>query len=90
LAEGNKRDCMPSGHVAIALTVLFLSYHYARLLFYLFCPIVGALILSTVYLRYHYVIDLFAGAALAAGCSIIGPRLYRWWEAGGGREKREA
>ena len=69
LVENNKRDCMPSGHVAIALLFLFLSYRYARLLFYLFCPIAGALILSTVYLRYHYVIDLFAGAALAAGCS---------------------
>jgi membrane-associated phospholipid phosphatase len=90
LVEGNQRDCMPSGHVAIALLVLFLSYRYARLLFYLFCPIVGALILSTVYLRYHYVIDLFAGAALAAGCSLIGPRLYRWLKAGGGQEKREA
>ncbi|MCX5890303.1 MAG: phosphatase PAP2 family protein [Deltaproteobacteria bacterium] len=88
--EGNHRDCMPSGHVAIALIVLFLSYHYARRLFYLFCPIVGALILSTVYLRYHYVIDLFAGALLAAGCSLIGPRLYRWWATGGGQEKREA
>ena len=81
---------MPSGHTAIALLVLFLSYRYARLLFYLFCPIVAALILSTVYLRYHYVIDLFAGAALAAGCSLIGPPLYRWLEARGGREKREA
>ena len=90
LLENNKRDCMPSGHTAIGLIVLFLSYRYARLLFYLFCPIVAALILSTVYLRYHYVIDLFAGAALAAGCSIIGPRLYRWWEGGGGQEKREA
>jgi membrane-associated phospholipid phosphatase len=88
--EGNKRDCMPSGHTAIALLVLFLSYRYARLLFYLFCPIVGALILSTVYLRYHYVIDIFAGAALAVGCGIIGPRLYRWLKAGGGREKIEA
>jgi len=90
LLENNQRDCMPSGHTAIGLIVLFLSYRYARLLFYLFCPIVAALILSTVYLRYHYVIDLFAGAALAAGCSIIGPRLYRWWEGGGGQEKREA
>jgi len=87
--EGNQRDCMPSGHTAIALLVLFLSYRHARLLFYLFCPIVGALILSTVYLRYHYVIDLFAGAALAAGCSLFGPRLYRLWVAGGGRGKRE-
>ena len=81
---------MPSGHTAIALLVLFLSYRYARLLFYLFCPIVSALIFSTVYLRYHYVIDLFAGAALAVGCSIIGPRLYRWLKAGDGQEKREA
>ena len=90
LVENNKRDCMPSGHTVIAVIVLFLSYRYARVLFYLFCPIAGALILSLVYLRYHYVIDLFAGAALAAGCSIIGPRLYRWWEGGGGQEKREA
>jgi len=88
--ENNQRDCMPSGHTAIGLIVLFLAYRYARLLFYLFCPIVTALILSTVYLRHHYVIDLFAGAALAVGCSLIGPRLYRWWEAAGGREKREA
>jgi membrane-associated phospholipid phosphatase len=88
--ENNKRDCMPSGHAAIGLIVLPLSYRYARRLFYLFCPIVGALILSTVYLRYHYVIDVLAGATLAAGCSIIGPRLYRWWEAGGGQGTREA
>ena len=81
---------MPSGHTVIALIVLSLSYRYARVLFYLFCPIVGALILSLVYLRYHYVIDLFAGAALAAGCSIIGPRSSRGWEGGGGQEKREA
>jgi membrane-associated phospholipid phosphatase len=90
LMENNKRDCMPSGHTAIGLIVLALSYRYARLLFYIFCPIVAALILSTVYLRYHYVIDLFAGAALAAGCNLIGPRLYRWWEAAGDREKKEA
>ena len=88
--ENNTRDCMPSGHTAIGLIVLYLSYRYARLLFYIFCPIVAALILSTVYLRHHYVIDVIAGAALAAGCAIIGPRLYRWWEGGGGQEEREA
>ncbi len=88
--ENNTRDCMPSGHTAIGLIVLYLSYRYARLLFYLFCPIVAALILSTVYLRHHYVIDLIAGAMLAAGCGIIGPRLYLWWEGGGGQEKRGA
>lgn len=75
--EHNKRDCMPSGHTQIVLMVLFLTHPYERFLFYIFVPIICGLILSTVYLRYHYVIDLFVGAAFAVGCAIIAPRLYR-------------
>jgi membrane-associated phospholipid phosphatase len=78
--EHNKRDCMPSGHTQIVLMVLYLAHRYERVLFYLFFPIICGLILSTVYLRYHYVIDLFAGVAFAAICIIIGPCLYRWWK----------
>ena len=70
---------MPSGHTQIVLMVLFLAHRYEKFLFYIFFPIICGLILSTVYLRYHYVIDLFAGVALAIGCMIVGPRLYRWW-----------
>jgi membrane-associated phospholipid phosphatase len=77
--EHNKRDCMPSGHTQIVLMVLFLANRYERFLFYIFLPIICGLILSTVYLRYHYVIDLFVGAAFAVGCAIVAPRLYRWW-----------
>jgi hypothetical protein len=77
--EHNKRDCMPSGHTQIVLIALFLAHRYEKFLFYLFSPIICALILSTVYLRYHYVIDLFAGVALAIGCMIVGPLLHRWW-----------
>jgi membrane-associated phospholipid phosphatase len=77
--EHNKRDCMPSGHTQIVLIALFLAHRYEKFLFYLFFPIICALILSTVYLRYHYVIDLFAGVALAIGCMIVGPLLHRWW-----------
>ena len=77
--EHNKRDCMPSGHTQIVLIVLYLAHRYEKFLFYIFFPIICGLILSTVYLRYHYVIDLFVGAAFAVGCLIIGPRLYRWW-----------
>lgn len=88
--EHNKRDCMPSGHTQIVLIVLYLSYRYERFLFYLFFPLVCGLILSTVYLRYHYVVDLFVGAAFAVGCMVIGPRLYRWWtKLEGGRRKVE-
>ena len=77
--EHNKRDCMPSGHTQIVLIALFLAHRYEKFLFYLFFPIICALILSTVYLRYHYVIDLFAGVALAIGCMIVGSLLHRWW-----------
>jgi membrane-associated phospholipid phosphatase len=81
--EHNKRDCMPSGHTQIVLIALYLAYRYEKFLFYLFIPIICALILSTVYLRYHYVIDLFAGGALAIGCMIFGPLLYSWWKVEG-------
>ena len=79
LLEHNKRDCMPSGHTQMVLICLFLAHRYEKFLFYLFFPIICGLILSTVYLRYHYVIDLLVGAAFAVGCMIVGPRLYRWW-----------
>jgi membrane-associated phospholipid phosphatase len=78
--EHNKRDCMPSGHTQIVLIVLYLAHRYERVLFYLFFPIICGLILSTVYLRYHYVIDLFVGSTFALGCIIAAPRLYRWWK----------
>ena len=77
--EHNKRDCMPSGHTQIALTVLYLAHRYEKVIFYLFFPIVCGLVLSTVYLRYHYVIDLVAGIALAIGSMAVGPLLYEWW-----------
>ena len=77
--EHNKRDCMPSGHTQMVLMVLYLTYRYERFLCYLYIPVICGLILSTVYLRYHYVIDLLVGAAFAIGCTIVAPRLYRWW-----------
>ena len=83
--EHNKRDCMPSGHTQIVLMVLYLAHRYERLLFYIFLPVICGLILSTLYLRYHYVVDLLAGGAAAVGCIMFGPRLYEWWGRAGQR-----
>ena len=77
--EHNKRDCMPSGHTQIVLMVLFLAYRCERILFSIFLPIVCGLILSTIYLRYHYVIDILVGIGLAIGAVIFGRHLHRWW-----------
>jgi hypothetical protein len=78
--EHNKRDCMPSGHTQLALTVLYLANRYERKVFYVFLPFVCGLIFSTIYLRYHYVIDLFVGTAIALCTMAVGPRLYEWWD----------
>lgn len=79
LIAHNKRDVMPSGHTQMSLIVLFLAYRYHRTIFYIYLPIVWGLILSTVYLRYHYVIDLFVGSLTAWICMFVGLRLFRWW-----------
>jgi membrane-associated phospholipid phosphatase len=80
--EGIKRDAFPSGHTAIALIVLFLSYKFEKKLFLLFLPFVAALVFSTVYLRYHYVVDVLAGIALTALTLLMGDAYY------GYRQKR--
>lgn len=80
--EGIKRDAFPSGHTAVALTVLYLASRFERRLFRLFLPLVCALIFSTVYLRYHYVVDVVAGVLLALITIVIGEKYY------GYREKR--
>ncbi|MBF0558820.1 MAG: phosphatase PAP2 family protein [Nitrospirae bacterium] len=65
LLEGIKRDAFPSGHTAIALTSLFLSYRYDRTLFrWMLVPVI-LLVPATVYCRYHYAVDVVAGAILA-------------------------
>lgn len=64
--EGITRDCFPSGHTELTILILFYSYRFHRPTFWWVLPAGSALIVSTVYLRYHYVIDVIAGVALAA------------------------
>ena len=59
--------------------VLHLAYRYERILFYPFLPLIAGLIVSTIYLRYHYVVDLMVGVVIAAGCLAIGFRIHAWW-----------
>ena len=56
----------PSSHVAIAALVLYYTVRYARTAAWVVGPLVISLIVSTVYCRYHYAIDVVAGLAAAA------------------------
>jgi membrane-associated phospholipid phosphatase len=79
--EGNQRDCFPSGHTQTVLISLWFAFKYNRTLFRVYLPISIALIFSTVYLRYHYVIDVFAGFAAAGITLLLVAELWRRWSA---------
>jgi membrane-associated phospholipid phosphatase len=76
-AEAIKHDCFPSGHTALSLVCLFAAKREgSRAGFLTLLPFVALLVFSTVYLRYHYVIDVLAGVALAWAVLRFGPRLH--------------
>jgi membrane-associated phospholipid phosphatase len=76
--EHNKTDAFPSGHTAVALVTLVYAWKSReKVLSRILAPAVLALIVSTVYLRYHYVIDVIAGVLLAALTVLIAPKTYR-------------
>lgn len=78
--EGIKSDAFPSGHTAVTLVVLYAAYKFQKNLFWFFLPVVMALLVSTVYLRYHYVIDVIAGILLFVFTIYAGEKFYNWWE----------
>ncbi len=74
--EHTKLDVFPSGHTMIAAAVLFVAFRRARDVFWWLLPVATCLILSTVYCRYHYVVDVLAGLALAIATVPAGDALY--------------
>jgi membrane-associated phospholipid phosphatase len=75
--ENIQWDAFPSGHVGIALVYLHFAFRYFRRIFYVSCFVVLLLILSTVYLRYHYVVDVLGGVILY-GIVMGTDRAMRW------------
>lgn len=74
--ERSKLDVFPSGHTMIAVAVLLVAWRRRRPAFWRLLPFASGLVASTVYCRYHYVIDLVAGTALAFLVVPVGDRLY--------------
>lgn len=69
--EFNKRDCFPSGHTGITLIVLYYAHAHHKKLFAALLPVGMLLIMATVFLRLHYVIDVIFGFVLAALAILI-------------------
>ena len=72
------RDCMPSGHTMLTITNIVLAFGNRSKLRWLFVVIGGSLVFSTVYLRYHYVVDVVVGALLVVVCMPLEAPVNRW------------
>jgi membrane-associated phospholipid phosphatase len=66
----------PSSHVAIALTTVFFSFLYLRRIRWAHFAVMILLCVATVYCRYHYAVDVFAGILAASVLVPLGNRLY--------------
>ena len=70
-------DCFPSGHTELTILAWWSSRMVSNKLFRIYFAYTPLLIFGTVYLRYHYTVDVFAGAALAALLIATAPAMFR-------------
>jgi membrane-associated phospholipid phosphatase len=77
----DSRAAFPSLHGAVSLVALIYAWRHVRVWFWVLLPCALGLWASTIYLRHHYVVDLFAGWALAPLAVWLAPRLDAWWTA---------
>lgn len=66
----------PSSHVAVAICTVYFSFRYLRRIRHIHLLATILLCVSTVYGRYHYVVDVAAGIVTAAVLIPLGNRLY--------------
>jgi membrane-associated phospholipid phosphatase len=83
--ESAHYDCFPSGHTELTMIAWWSSRRISMKLFAAYSVYTILIVFATIYLRYHYTIDVFAGAILAAILLAAAPGLYA--AAGGRRQK---
>lgn len=74
-----QRDVFPSGHTQMTLLTMYATVKFNTKTKYFIIPIGLLLIFSTVYLRYHYVIDVIAGVVFMIITLWTGRKIYRAW-----------
>jgi hypothetical protein len=78
-AEWEMPDAFPSGHALVSMIVIVMAWRLSRPTFRIVVgPSVGCVI-ATMALRYHYVVDVLASAAILPAAVCFGLALNRWW-----------
>jgi membrane-associated phospholipid phosphatase len=79
-AELIQRDVFPSAHTQVTLITLYLSLKLKAGTRFFLIPAGALLIFSTVYLRYHYLVDVAGGFIFFIISVSLGKRLYNAWQ----------
>lgn len=74
-----QRDAFPSGHTQLTLTILYIAFTNHLKSRWVLLVAGSLLIISTVYLRYHYVIDVIAGVIFFLFTIWSGKKIDAWW-----------
>jgi membrane-associated phospholipid phosphatase len=76
--ESAHYDCFPSGHTEVTILAWWGSRSISRNLSRAMSVYVLSVVLATVYLRYHYTVDVLAGILVAWVLILVSPRLCTW------------
>lgn len=74
-----QRDVFPSGHTQLSLVVMYLAFHFKLSSRWVLSTFGGLLILGTVYLRYHYAVDVLGGILFFLFTIWSGHQIEKWW-----------
>jgi membrane-associated phospholipid phosphatase len=75
-----QRDVFPSGHTQMTLIIMYLSAKLKVKTRYFLIPNGILLIFATVYLRYHYVVDLIGGFLFMIFTMWSAKFIFNWWQ----------
>jgi len=75
-----QRDVFPSGHTMMTAIVMYLSVKFKSKAKWFLVVCGTLLIFSTVYLRYHYVIDVIGGLLCVPFSLWTGKKTFNWWQ----------
>jgi membrane-associated phospholipid phosphatase len=75
--ESAHYDCFPSGHTELTILAWWSSRMAGNRLFWVYFAYTPTIIFATVYLRYHYSVDVLAGTIVAAALIVATPSIYR-------------
>jgi membrane-associated phospholipid phosphatase len=74
--ESAHYDCFPSGHTELTILAWWSSRKFTKSLFLPYFAYTLSIIFATVYLRYHYTVDIVGGVLVAVILIVTAPGIY--------------